>query len=116
MQRPMPRISVDVRRMHVSRSLAINCKALDMSAVLPHDVEAVLSKLYSHYTPTIPTPLYTRKSVLEFARQSGPSLLTPPPPPPSLSLSLSLCLHKLEILNWLGPDLLQSAVRFAEKV
>ena len=47
---------------------------------------------------------------LEFARQSGPSLLTPPPP-----LSLSLSLDKLEILNWLGLDLLQSAVRFLKR-
>ena len=42
-------------------------------------------------------------------------LPTPPPPPPS-SLSLSLSLHKLEILNWQGLDLLQRAVRFLKKV
>ena len=35
------------------------------------------------------TKLHTLEALLEFARQSGPSLLTPPPPPPSLSLSLS---------------------------
>ena len=34
-------------------------------------------------------------------------------PPPPLSLSLSL--HKLEILKWLGLDLLQSAVRFLKR-
>ena len=49
--------------------------------------------------------------VLEFARQSGPSLLIPPP-----SLSLSLSLHKLQILNWLGQDLVQSAVCYRKGV
>ena len=39
----------------------------------------------------------------------------PPPLPPPLSLSLSLSLHKLEILNWLGLNLLQSAVCFLKR-
>ena len=41
-----------------------------------------------------------------------PSFYPLPPPPPSLSPSLSLSLHKPEILNWHGLDLLQRAVRF----
>ena len=67
------------------------------------------------------TGLCCHQRQLEFARQSGPSLYPPPPSlslsPPllSLSLSLSLSLHKLEILNWLGLDLLQSAVRFLKR-
>ena len=56
--RPMPRTSVDVRCIRVSHSLAISCKALlSMSAVFPHDVEAVFCKLFSHYTYAV----YTRK-------------------------------------------------------
>ena len=53
-------------------------------------------------------PAQTSSVQLEFARQSGPSLLTPPPPPLSLSLFTSL-------RSSLGLDLLQSALRFLKR-
>ena len=64
-----------------------------------------------------PPPNNTRICKAKWAEPFNPpplslSLSLSPPPP----LSLSLCLHKFEILNWLGLDLVQSAVRFAEKV
>ena len=56
---PMPRTSVDIRCMNVSHSLAISCKALHVCRY-----SLMKSRLYFvSCTPTIPTPLYTRKSV-----------------------------------------------------
>ena len=72
--KPMPRTSVDAGAcmFHtVLRSVA----RLSMSAVLPHDVEAVLCKLYSHYTyaavhtkisTNTPTKAIKRTETLEY--------------------------------------------------
>ena len=68
----MPRTSVDVRYMF--HTVLWSVARLSMSAVLPHDVEAVFCKLYSHYTYAIlhtkistntPTKVIKRTGMLE---------------------------------------------------
>ena len=58
--RPMPRTSVDVRCMCMFHTVLRSVARLSLSAVLPHDVEAVFCKLYSHYTyATVHTKIST---------------------------------------------------------